>query len=288
VDARAGAFATIPAAAPRLFVGMASDDQMYPAFDIVLRDPAALAEIEHACATHPQAVVALAQLLRVTENSSIASAVVSESFAYSMLLAGPEFAGWRAGQPPITPRPPGDAPILVTHAGDRVIITLNRPEVRNAYNAAMRDALIDVLRAILLLDDRPMVELRGAGPAFGSGGDLGEFGTTSDVAFAHEIRTARSPGLLLDALGEQTVARVHGACVGAGIELPAFCRRVEATADATFRLPEVSMGLIPGAGGTASIPRRIGRQHTAYLAVSGKTIDARTAHRIGLVDSVRE
>jgi hypothetical protein len=81
VDARAGTFATIPAAAPRLFVGMASDDQTYPAFDIVLRDPAALAEIEQACAAHPQAVVALAQLLRVTENTSIASAVVSESFA---------------------------------------------------------------------------------------------------------------------------------------------------------------------------------------------------------------
>jgi enoyl-CoA hydratase/carnithine racemase len=105
---------------------------------------------------------------------------------------------------------------------------------------------------------------------------------------AHEIRTTRSPGLLLDALGDKCVARVHGACVGAGIELPAFCRRVEAAADATFQLPEVAMGLIPGAGGTASIPRRIGRQRTAYLAVSGKTIDARTAHRIGLVDSVHE
>jgi enoyl-CoA hydratase/carnithine racemase len=105
---------------------------------------------------------------------------------------------------------------------------------------------------------------------------------------AHEIRTTRSPGLLLDALGDKCVAFVHGACVGAGIELPAFCRRVEAAADTTFQLPEVSMGLIPGAGGTASIPRRIGRQRTAYLAVSGKTIDARTAHRIGLVDAMHE
>ena len=287
VDARAGALATVPAATPRLFVGIASDDQTYPAFDIVLRDSVDLAEIQDACATNPQAVIVLAQLLRTTENTSMASAVVAESFAYSMLLAGPGVARWRNGQPPIKPRPRHGDPILVAHVDEHLTITLNRPEVRNAYNAAMRDALIDVLRAILLLDERPMVELRGAGPAFGSGGDLGEFGTTSDVVLAHEIRTTRSPGLLLDALGAKC-ARVHGACVGAGIELPAFCRRVEATADATFQLPEVSMGLIPGAGGTASIPRRIGRQQTAYLAVSRKTIDARTAHRIGLVDSVHE
>jgi hypothetical protein len=287
-DARTGAQVVIPVTTPRLFVGIASDEQTYPAFDIVLRDSADLAGIEHACATNPQAVIVLAQLLRTTETTAIGSAVVAESFAYSMLLAGPEFARWRNDQPPSKPRPVQGDPILVTHTDERVTITLNRPEVRNAYNAAMRDALIDVLRAILLLEERPMVELRGAGPAFGSGGDLGEFGTTSDVVFAHQIRTTRSPGLLLDALGTQCRARVHGACVGAGIELPAFCRRVEATADATFQLPEVTMGLIPGAGGTASIPRRIGRQQTAYLAVSGKTIDARTAHRIGLVDSVHE
>jgi enoyl-CoA hydratase/carnithine racemase len=80
---------------------------------------------------------------------------------------------------------------------------------------------------------------------------------------------------------------VHGACVGAGAELPAFAARVEAAQDAYFQLPEVGMGLIPGAGGTVSLPRRIGRQRTARFALTGERIDAATAQRWGLVDALR-
>ena len=72
--------------------------------------------------------------------------------------------------------------------------------------------------------------------------------------------------------------------MGAGIELPAFARRVVAAEDAFFQLPELSLGLIPGAGGTVSIPRRIGRQRTARLALSGERLDAATALEWGLVD----
>ena len=176
--------------------------------------------------------------------------------------------------------------MLIEHVDAVLTVSLNRPEVHNAYSAAMRDALVDVLRAVIALDDRPDVVLRGAGPSFCSGGDLGQFGTTPDPVLAHEIRTTRNPGLLLHELGARATARVHGACVGAGVELPAFCARVEARADATFRLPEVAMGLIPGAGGTASVTRRIGRQATAQLAITGATIDAPTALRLGLVDAI--
>jgi enoyl-CoA hydratase/carnithine racemase len=70
------------------------------------------------------------------------------------------------------------------------------------------------------------------------------------------------------------------------MELPAFASRVVARSDATFHLPEVGMGLVPGAGGTASIPTRIGRQRTAWLAITGATIDARTAMAWGLVDDL--
>ena len=79
---------------------------------------------------------------------------------------------------------------------------------------------------------------------------------------------------------------VHGACVGAGIETPAAAGRVVARPDAYFRLPEVAMGLIPGAGGTASIPRRIGRRRACYTAVTGWDVDAATALAWGLVDAV--
>jgi enoyl-CoA hydratase/carnithine racemase len=73
-------------------------------------------------------------------------------------------------------------------------------------------------------------------------------------------------------------------CAGSGIELPAFAGTVVAAPDTTFALPEVSLGLVPGAGGTVSLPHRIGRHRTALLALSGATIDAPTALAWGLVD----
>ena len=90
------------------------------------------------------------------------------------------------------------------------------------------------------------------------------------------------------ACAERLRARVHGTCIGAGVELPTFAAQVVATEDAVFQLPEVSMGLVPGSGGTVSLPRRIGRQRTAYMALSGTAIDARTALAWGLVDELVE
>jgi enoyl-CoA hydratase/carnithine racemase len=91
---------------------------------------------------------------------------------------------------------------------------------------------------------------------------------------------------MLHELRARVSVRVHGACVGAGIELPAFAGQVIAAPDAVFGLPEVAMGLIPGAGGTVSIPRRIGRWRTAWMAVTGRQIGARTALEWGLVDAL--
>jgi enoyl-CoA hydratase/carnithine racemase len=131
------------------------------------------------------------------------------------------------------------------------------------------------------------VILRVAGPAFCSGGDLDEFGTLPDPATAHAVRSTRNPGRLLARCADRLRAELHGACVGAGIELAAFAGRVTASEDAFFQLPEVAMGLVPGAGGTVSIPRRIGRQRTAYLALSGLSVDAPTARHWGLIDGIR-
>ena len=93
--------------------------------------------------------------------------------------------------------------------------------------------------------------------------------------------------MLMTRLADRVRAEVHGACLGAGIELPAFAGRVIATEDAFFQLPEVGLGLVPGAGGSVSLPRRIGRQKTACLGLSGSRIDAQTALAWGLVDEVR-
>ena len=126
--------------------------------------------------------------------------------------------------------------------------------------------------------------LTGNGPSFCSGGDLAEFGTFSDPASAHLARTRYSPALTLDAvtsrLGPACRAEVHGQVLGSGLEMAAFCGRVAASPDAVFGLPELSLGLIPGAGGTVSVTRRIGRWRTAYLVLSGATLDA--DYRAGL------
>ena len=128
------------------------------------------------------------------------------------------------------------------------------------------------------------VVLRGSGDDFCAGGDLAEFGSSADPATAHGVRSTRNVAALLDACSARVRVEVQGACVGAGIELPAFASKVSARRDAFFQLPEVSMGLVPGAGGTVSIPRRIGRQRTALMALTGMRVDAATARDWGLVD----
>jgi len=247
----------------------------------------ALASMSHAVARTPVAARALCQVLRMTEALPVELGLLAESFAYSTLLAGPEFAAWLAGRERRVLAEPVGPVVRVERTGDRLEIVLTRPERRNAYGRQMRDELCEALTLVDLDPSITEVVLRGEGPAFCSGGDLDEFGTAPDPATAHLIRTVRSAAALLYRNRDRVRVTVHGACVGAGAELPAFAGRVSATADAFFQLPEVAMGLIPGAGGTVGIQRRIGRWRTAYLALSGVRLDASTALAWGLVDEVR-
>jgi hypothetical protein len=278
----------IPVATPRLFAGVGLEEgTRVPGVDVIVSSDDDLAALDDACAANPNAVITLVQLLRTSGRLDVDRALVAESLAYSTLLGGAEFARWRAARPAREPRRSA-TPVTVADDGATLTITLNRPEVHNAYDAATRDALTDALRSASMLAGERRVELRGNGPSFCSGGDLVDFGTSDDLTRAHLIRTARAPGLLLHRLGARATAHVHGACIGAGIELPAFCAQVTAHRDAIFQLPEVAMGLIPGAGGTVSIPRRIGRRRTALLAVTGRVLDASTARQWGLVDALSD
>jgi enoyl-CoA hydratase/carnithine racemase len=173
----------------------------------------------------------------------------------------------------------------VDREGDRLLLRLHRPERHNAFSASMRDGLLEALD-VALADTALHVELSGDGPSFCSGGDLDEFGTAQDPAAAHLVRTQASVARGLAALADRTTVRLHGACMGAGIELPAFAGHVVASPDVQIALPELQLGLIPGAGGTVSLPRRIGRQRTALLALTGHPIDASTALAWSLVDEL--
>jgi enoyl-CoA hydratase/carnithine racemase len=256
------------------------------AFDVVVESGAELEAVQDGVTRAPFAAATLAHVLRAGRTASVEDALLLESLAYATLQGGPELARWLATRPAPAALAASPAPVVdVARDGDVLAITLVRPERHNAFSARMRDALVEAL-GLAEADATLDVVLRGAGPSFCSGGDLDEFGTCADPPTAHLIRMTRSPARLLANLGARVRAEVHGACIGAGIELAAFAGRVTATPDAFFQLPEVAMGLIPGAGGTASLPRRIGRQRTAYLALTGARIDAATALAWGLVDAI--
>jgi enoyl-CoA hydratase/carnithine racemase len=239
-----------------------------------------------AVAANPQAAMALALVLRGSTGRPVAEGLQLESAVYATLQAGPEFAAWRATHPVRPPRPEIGPAVAVHRDGDRLELVLNRPSVRNALDAHMRDELVAGLAIAAGDPSVAEVHLRGEGPAFCAGGDLDEFGSRPDVATAHLVRMTRSPARAMAGVADRVVAQLHGACFGSGIELPAFAGRVVARPDTLIGLPEVSLGLIPGAGGTVSLPRRIGRHRTAWLALTGRTIDAPTALAWGLVDEI--
>jgi enoyl-CoA hydratase/carnithine racemase len=233
--------------------------------------------------SEPEASLALVGVLRGVTNLSIVDAIAFESASYALLLASRGFKGWLERRGPPNIKPHFGPVVSLERIGHRLIVSLNRPEARNAFNNAMRDGLVEAL-GIALSDPELQVELRGVGSCFSAGGDLQEFGEVDDPGIAHAVRLTRHPGRTLAALAERSTCFLNGQCVGAGIEIPAFACTVVADPAATFRLPELGMGLIPGAGGTVSISHRIGRQRTAWLALSGGTLTAQTALSWGLVD----
>ena len=238
---------------------------------------------------YPLSATALVLLLRGGSTRSVGQGLVAESAAYSTLQAGPEFAAWRSAAPVRAPTSSDDAPrvVVARHAGT-LVVTMSRPDRLNALDARMRDELLDALSVAGADPGLTRIELRGAGRSFCAGGDLNEFGRRSDPATAHVIRLQRSVGRVVHELSARTTAYVHGPCAGSGIELAAFCATVVADPDTTISLPEVRLGLIPGAGGTVSLPRRIGRQRTAWLALTARSIDAGTALEWGLVDALAD
>jgi len=275
---------------PYVLVGLGPPDTpIRTLFDVVIEpDAPGLADIAATVSANPRAAAALVVVLRGAEARSISDGLAVESAVYSTLQGGPEFEAWRAAHPIRIRRDETDATVRVTRDGNRLDVVLSRPHVHNAFNARMRDELLDALGIALADDSVREVVLAGDGPSFCSGGDLDEFGTFPDPATAHLVRLARSVGRVIASMSGRVVARLHGACMGSGIELPAFAGRVVAAPNTTIGLPELGMGLIPGAGGTASLTRRIGRHRTALLALTRTPIDASTALEWGLVDSIED
>ncbi len=270
------------ASLPILVVG----DETGALCDVVADDESDRAAILATAAAQPVASVSLAVLLRGGPGRSPGEGLAAESAVYSLLQSGPEFATWRAGRPRRTRRADPGPAVIVARQGELLHLTLNRPQVHNAFNAALRDQLIDAATVAAVDGSIRRVVLDGAGPSFCSGGDLDEFGTFVDPARAHLVRLRVSAARALARVADQLEVHLHGACLGSGIELAALAARVVAHPDTRIGLPEIGLGLIPGAGGTVSLPARIGRHRTAHLALSGAPIGAETALAWGLVDEI--
>lgn len=273
----------------------APDPAVAAAFDTIT-DGTDLDTLAATVTSAPQAALTLCQVLRLhdrllappTDRVAVHAGLVAESLAYASLQAGAEHRRWLDGQGRRVRRPDSTPAVLIDEDVDGVRLTLNRPRLRNALSAELRDALVDALRSLVVADDHRPVRLDAIGPSFGIGGDLAEFGTVTDPATAHQIRTTANVAPWLVALGDRLTVRIHGPCIGAGIELAAFASRVEARPGTTARLPELTMGLIPGAGGTVSLHRRLGRHPTARIVLTAATVDTDAALDLGLIDTVTD
>ena len=167
--------------------------------------------------------------------------------------------------------------------GAIAIVTLDRPAKLNAYNVAMRDDLYAALGAADQDPDVRALVLRGRGRAFSTGGDVSEFGTAPSPLVARFVRWQRDVwGRLLD-LRAATIAAVHGYAVGGGMEMALCCDFCLAADDARFALPETGLGMIPGVGGTQTLPRRAGVARALDLVLTGRGLDAEEARAAGIV-----
>lgn len=255
--------------------------------DAVIESPIDTATLIKQVERAPHAAAVTVQLLRTSEGLPLDRAFVLESLAYGLLQGSEEYMAWlSARRPPETPDPEGR--VLIERHGAVLNVVLDRSHARNAINRAIRDQLCEAFTLAALDPEIRSVKLRSVGEAFSAGGDLEEFGTTKDPATAHLIRTRTLPALALARRPEILDVHVQGAAIGAGVEISAFAGRVTAASTAWFQLPELAMGLLPGAGGCVSVPRRIGRQRAALMMLSGQRIDAQTALRWGLIDAIED
>ncbi len=168
--------------------------------------------------------------------------------------------------------------VELDYVDDIAVVTLDNPPV-NSGNQRIRQGILDALAAIDTQRVRAVV-LQGAGKHLMAGADLRELDQPATAPSLPEVTQA------LEAFPLPIVAVVRGHTLGGGLELALACDARLATPGASLGLPEVNVGIIPGAGGTQRLPRLVGVDHALTMIVAGKPIDAATAHQWGLVDQM--
>lgn len=259
------------------------------ALDAVIEPPVEIARIVAQVTANPLAAATVVQLLRLLPALPWQQGLVAESMAYAMLQGSEEHHRWLAARTVNAEQAAeqvAQGQVIADRQQTHLAVTLHRPWAGNAIDRIMRDGLYEALALAALDPEIECVTLAAHGRAFSLGAEIAEFGTTIDPATAHAIRTQTLPAHAAMRCADKLDAHVQGGCVGAGLEIAAWARRITATSNAWFQLPELAMGILPGAGGCVSLTRRIGRQRTALMILSGKRISARTALVWRLVDRI--
>ena len=167
-------------------------------------------------------------------------------------------------------------------------VILNRPEKRNAFDGELIAATGEALREAAADAGVHCVVLRGAGPMFSSGMDLGSLAALAEEpenlrAFRQEIVTAWNRA---EEMPKPTICQIHGACLGGALELALACDLRVIASDAVVGLPETRVGLIPDVGGSSRLPAIVGLGRAKELIMTGKLINGEEAERIGLANRV--
>lgn len=165
------------------------------------------------------------------------------------------------------------------------VITFNRPQVMNALNIQLREEIMQLAHELDADPEVSVMVFTGAGEkAFCAGADLKERGQRTTEEMYNERRFFRGKWVNAIAnIAKPTIAAINGYCLGGGLEVALQCDLRIASDNARFGLPEVTLGFLPGAGGTQRLPRAIGLQKAKELILTGKHIDAAEAERLGIV-----
>lgn len=177
--------------------------------------------------------------------------------------------------------------LIVEHDGGVLIVTINRPKVLNALNAATLAELGHVLDDAAENDAVRAIVLTGSGEkSFVAGADINELAVQTPVGGRDHARHGQRICDRIERLGKPVIAAINGFALGGGCELAMSCTMRLASDNAKFGQPEINLGLIPGYGGSQRLPRLIGRGRAQELLLTGDMINADEAYRIGLVNKV--
>ena len=176
---------------------------------------------------------------------------------------------------------------LLEHEGALSILTINRPDKLNALNAAVVAEIASAVKEIATRPETRTLIITGAGPkSFVAGADISEMSAMDEADARRFARAGHAAFSALELLDIPVIACVNGFALGGGCELALACDFIYASENAKFGQPEVKLGVIPGFGGTQRLLRRVGIAMARELVMTGKTISADEALRIGLVNRI--